>query len=37
MKLAGVELVICSWIPRLRLTERGLVSWQDGGVRSSWR
>jgi hypothetical protein len=37
MKLALMELVICSWIPRLGLSKRGVASWRDGGTRSSWR
>ena len=32
-----MEREICWWIPRLQLGERGAVSWQDGGERSSWR
>ena len=31
------ELDACWWIPRLRLAERGLVSWQHGGTQLSWR
>jgi hypothetical protein len=32
-----MELVIGWRIPRLRSIRRGLASWQDGGMRSSWR
>ena len=31
------EQAVDWWIPRLRLAERGAASWQDGGMRSSWR
>jgi hypothetical protein len=31
-----MELMICWRIPRLRLAERGVASWQDGGRRSKW-
>src|ERR1700692_3609421 len=37
MKLALMELVICSWIPRLCLDKQGMASWRDGGTRLSWR
>jgi len=37
IKLAVVELVGCSRIPRLQFAERGSAKWQDGGRRSSWR
>src|SRR6202051_3483502 len=33
----SMELEGCWWIPRLRLAERGAVSWQDGVERSRWR
>src|ERR1700738_3555944 len=33
----SMELEGCWWIPRLRLAERGAVSWQDGVKRSRWR
>jgi hypothetical protein len=33
----SMELEGCLWIPRLRLAERGAVSWQDGVKRSRWR
>src|SRR5262245_10927476 len=37
MKVAIMELMICWRIPRLRLAERGVASWQDGDRRSRWR
>jgi hypothetical protein len=37
MELEVMELEVCSWIPRLRLCERGVASWQGGGKRSNWR
>jgi hypothetical protein len=33
----SMELEGCWWIPRLRLAERGAVSWQAGVKRSRWR
>jgi hypothetical protein len=33
----STELEGCWWIPRLRLAERGAVSWQDGVKRWRWR
>src|SRR6202048_4818417 len=33
----SMELEGCWWIPRLRLAERGAVSWQDGVKRSGGR
>jgi hypothetical protein len=33
----SIELEGSWWIPRLRLAERGAVSWQDGVKRSRWR
>jgi hypothetical protein len=33
----SMELEGSWWIPRLRLAERGAVSWQDGVKRSRWR
>src|ERR1700681_2895380 len=33
----SMELEGCWWIPRLRLAERGAVSWQDGVKRSRGR
>jgi hypothetical protein len=32
-----MERMVCWWIPRLWLIERGVASWQDGGERSRWR
>ena len=37
MKPASIELELCWWIPRLRRSERGAVSWQPGGKRLKWR
>jgi transposase len=35
MKPAAMELVVCWWIPRLQLSERGMASWQDGGATTA--
>jgi CheY-like chemotaxis protein len=36
MRPASMELELCWWIPRLRRTERGAVSWQHGGKPLRW-
>src|ERR1700730_17934993 len=36
-EIGSMELEGCWWIPRLRLAERGAVSWQDGVKRSRSR
>ena len=36
-KPTPTELEGCWWIPRLRRSERGAVSWQPGGKRLKWR
>jgi hypothetical protein len=33
----SLELEECWWIPRLRVAERGAVSWQHVGKRLRWR
>jgi len=36
MRPGSMELEVCRWIPRLRIAERGAVSWQPGGKRLKW-